>query len=191
MFGLQICGAHRDGAALPFKDLLKGRLAVAKNVPKLLFDINAVCQSPEWAEGQGVVDAVNEANTALNFDDLVIVEPQFVGPDTLLVDEAMLLANVLNLGQPALFAEEGNAYAVFDDQPIGHLVWEVGNNLEVEFGRCDAVQVLGPANEIPSFGEGCRDYLFVIELVHSRHLYGTFDLGRTYAYTLKRKRVQP
>lgn len=131
-------------------------------------DEEGVSDFSDEGEGDFVSDAVEEGDAGVvgGFGDLVVVIPEFVGADALVIDEGVAGADVFDFGEPGASAEERDADAVFDEEAIGHFLGEIGDDFEVEIIWGDTVEVGGGFDEIPGFSEGGGEGLGAFDPIH-------------------------
>lgn len=113
--------------------------AVIENVIELLVDVECVGDGAKGPEGHDVAHAVNEADAFRSFRDFVVVIPDLIRADALLIDEGVLLADMLEFGQPCLLAEKGDADFIFDEQAICHFLRNIRDDLKGQVVGCDRV----------------------------------------------------
>ena len=77
----------------------------------------------EGAEWHNVVYVVDESHAAFDLGNLVVVKPQLVGANQLLVYERLLLADVLELAQPTFLPYQWYSYTIFHQKAFVHLYW--------------------------------------------------------------------
>src|SRR5512143_2823581 len=111
------------------------------------------------AERNGVVDEVLHFDAPFHLPEVVLVVPEPVRSEPLLVDEQRRLPHVGDLRDPPHRDPRDRADAVRDDHAGVHLPRRVRRHLETERGRRDPRQVPRVREEPPRLLEGDREAL--------------------------------
>jgi len=114
--------------------------------------------------GDGAVSGVGEA---------MLVMPDMVGADTLLIDKEVRLADMGDLGEPVQGDAEQGSDAILDHQAGMHAGGQGGDEFEAEFRRSDAREVSRIGKEVPAGLEAGREGVGLFQRVdwHGRGKY--------------------
>src|SRR5659263_115103 len=89
------------------------------------------------AEGEGIMHEVFHRGSSFNLAEVVLVMPEPVGTETLLVHEHPGFQNMRDFGYPADRDAGENTYGVRHDHPGMHPQRDVGRDLDPQGGRSD------------------------------------------------------
>src|SRR5210317_1738110 len=115
-----------------------------------MFDLHFMDQRAERTKWQQVCDPVDHpghlfANRLYH----MLMIPELVWPDPLLIDKADAFIDMLDLGQPAMCAEQGDPDFVGDHQAVVHCVRQVGENPEFKVRGRQLIKVQRGGEECP------------------------------------------
>jgi hypothetical protein len=138
--------------------------AVVKDALEVAANGEAVGERAEWAEGERVANLVADRGAVAFGGKRVGVVPEFVGAAKFDVDEARGGRPLDDFCDPAE-SDEMPMDAIFDQRARGHRDWRWRNDVELEPGRREKLQVRRVAEEGEDFVDRARHPLLAVELV--------------------------
>lgn len=139
---------------------------VAEDRRELPADPEAFDQPADRAPADRIRHVINHVDAAGRGYEPVLVVPEPVGAEALLIDEELALTHVGDLGEPPRPDSGQNADAILDHLAGKHAGREVADDLEAHAGGRERVEIARRGEKFPNARGIARDELLAVEMTN-------------------------